>query len=122
MKNNGSPEPIFETDKQSTYFLTVLPNRTNQKSDQVSDQVKVEPFNTLSDFISFLDKSGDQVSNQISNQVIELLNEELHVKVIPILELISNQQQSRNEILNHIDLSNHSKNRKNILIHYLVWG
>ena len=47
MERNESPEPIFETDDQSTYFLTVLPINPevsnlvgNQESDQVSDQVK----------------------------------------------------------------------------------
>ena len=45
MKHNESPEPIFETDDQSTYFLTVLPINpevsdlvSNQENDQVSDQ------------------------------------------------------------------------------------
>ena len=45
MNRNNSPEPIFETDDQSTYFLTVLPVNpevsdlvSNQENDQVSDQ------------------------------------------------------------------------------------
>ena len=29
MKSNGSPEPIFETDDERTYFLTILPNFTD---------------------------------------------------------------------------------------------
>ncbi len=58
MQRNGSPEPIFETDDQSTYFLTVLAVNpevrewaTNQESNQVNDQV----------------------SDQVSDQVKELL-------------------------------------------------
>jgi ATP-dependent DNA helicase RecG len=43
MEKNGSPAPVFETDEQSTYFLTVLPSNpdllTRAVSDQVSDQV-----------------------------------------------------------------------------------
>jgi ATP-dependent DNA helicase RecG len=38
MNKNGSPDPIFETDDQSPYFLTVLPVR-EEKNDQASDQV-----------------------------------------------------------------------------------
>lgn len=37
MKNNGSPEPVLETDEQCTYFLTVLPVHP-QLHDQVDDQ------------------------------------------------------------------------------------
>ena len=47
MERNGSPHPIFETDEQCTYFLTVLPVKPeardltdDQVSDQVSDQEK----------------------------------------------------------------------------------
>ncbi len=112
MKNNGSPEPIFDTDDQSTYFLTVLPNRSNQVTNQVSDQVKIRSFNTLSALISFLNKPDDPLSNQVGNQVKELLNEELNINVIPILEFIGKQQQSRHGIFNHIGLSNQSANRK----------
>ena len=37
MERNESPEPIFETDDQSTYFLTVLPINP-EVSDLVSNQ------------------------------------------------------------------------------------
>lgn len=42
LEKNESPAPIFETDDQSTYFLTILminPDFNDQVSDQVSDQV-----------------------------------------------------------------------------------
>jgi ATP-dependent DNA helicase RecG len=42
MERNESPDPGFETDEQSTYFLTVLlinPAFSGQKSNQVSNQV-----------------------------------------------------------------------------------
>jgi ATP-dependent DNA helicase RecG len=45
MKNNGSPEPTFETDDELTYFLTILPMHEEwpvQVGDQVGVQVGVQ--------------------------------------------------------------------------------
>jgi ATP-dependent DNA helicase RecG len=49
MRQNGSPEPRFETDGEHTYFLTVLP---------------IQPAWLVTD-----SGPGNQVSNQVSNQV-----------------------------------------------------
>src|SRR5690606_11456112 len=58
MADNGSPTPIFETD-DDTYFLVTLPahgipdRMGNQASNQASNQVNQLIFSTLQDIIDF---------------------------------------------------------------------
>jgi ATP-dependent DNA helicase RecG len=57
MKKNGSPDPVFDTDEELSYFLTTLPVHpmwTNSR-DQDGDQVR--------------DQDGDQVRDQDGDQV-----------------------------------------------------
>lgn len=47
MNINGSPEPKFETDKDCTYFLTVLPARVNNEQRALANEganVTLSPF------------------------------------------------------------------------------
>ena len=42
MKNNGSPDPVLETDEHCSYFLTVLPiHEQASVEDSVEDSVEV---------------------------------------------------------------------------------
>jgi len=84
MNKNGSPDPIFETDGQSTHFLTILPAR-QEKNDQASNQagvgVKGLVFKELGDVVAFFKLP----SNQASNQVQEIINRTVHDKVVELL-------------------------------------
>ncbi|CEG11613.1 Putative transcriptional regulator (fragment) [groundwater metagenome] len=53
MKSNGSPEPIFETDDERTYFLTTL---------------MIHPEATISE------QENPQVSEHVSEQTIQILD------------------------------------------------
>jgi len=52
LKDNGSPAPIFETDENRSYFLTIL---------------KIHPIAQVEEF------TGEQVSEQVSEQVYQIL-------------------------------------------------
>lgn len=87
MNKNGSPDPIFETDGQSTHFLTILPAR-QEKNDQASNQagvgVKDLVFKELGDVVAFFEQPSVGASNQASNQVQEIINRTVHDKVVEL--------------------------------------
>lgn len=59
MERNGSAEPVFETDDQSTHFLTILPARVEK---------------------------SNPAGNQAGNLVQESINKAVYTKVIPLLK------------------------------------
>jgi ATP-dependent DNA helicase RecG len=63
MKDNGSPEPIFETDDQSTYFLSVL-----QAKKQIFKVDKKDIlFTNLEELSRYLKNRNDLVTNLATN-------------------------------------------------------
>ena len=131
MAKNGSPAPIFDTD-DSTYFLVTLPVHeafSNQAGDLVSDLALELKFNTLEDIINFCDRAGaqagaqasNQVSNQVSNQANHILEVNLHGKVKAMLG-VTEDWKSKEDIFQHIQLSNQHKNRVKYLDPLIEYG
>jgi predicted transcriptional regulator len=81
--NNQSPEPIFETDEQCLYFLTVLP---------------VNPEFLRMGSVDIAQQS-DQVNDQVNDQVKTILSN-------------ATESKSRKELLALIKLKNHFDNYK----------
>lgn len=110
MNKNGSPDPIFETDGQSTHFLTILPAR-QEKNDQASNQagvgVKDLVFKELGDVLTFF----EQPSVGASVEVQAIVHTEIHEKVEDVLTAAKNWIK-RADLFAKIGLTNHSKNRK----------
>ena len=131
MKENNSPDPVFETDEQSTYFLSVL-----QAKEQIITAVENVPFNNLQELSHFLNKLSDQVNDQdktsdskesevlkntlarlndqASDQAVQIIESQLNDKVLAILNVLE-EPKKRVEILEHIGLRNHSDNREKYL-------
>lgn len=131
MKENNSPEPVFETDEQSTYFLSVL-----QAKEQIIDTIEAVPFTNLEELSYFLntlsnlasdqgkpnDNKGleilntwsDQAGNLASNLAVKIIESNLNDKVLAIITLL-NEPKKKVEILEKIDLSNQAKNRERYL-------
>jgi ATP-dependent DNA helicase RecG len=121
MANNGSPQPIIETNELGVYFMVTLP--INQKyveamngkdDDIVSNTVNNLVFNSLEDIIAFGNGVSNTVSNGVSNTVKEIIREELHDKVKDILEILL-VPTKRSDLFKSIALSNQSKNRAKYL-------
>jgi ATP-dependent DNA helicase RecG len=117
MENNGSPQPVIETDELGVYFMVTLP--INQKyveaindnaGDIDSNAVNNLIFNSLDDIIAF----GNGVSNGVSNTVKEIIQDEIHDKVKDILEILL-VPTKRSDLFKSIALSNQSKNRTKYL-------
>ena len=113
MANNGSPNPIFETD-DAHYVLVTLPvhpmANNDHASNGASDGVKYNVFNTLEEIIAFCDGASDGASDQVQN----ILNEAVHERIAEILDYTP-QWINRGELFHHMGLSNHSTNRKKYL-------
>jgi ATP-dependent DNA helicase RecG len=120
MENNGSSKPIFETDDDRTYFLTVLPvrrsiNFTNGSTNESNDF----SINTISDFKRYVNDLANGLTNDLANgltnglrkQIIELLNKELNNKVIDILKYTSLPIR-RTDLFEKLGLSNQTFNRR----------
>ncbi|MDR0738338.1 MAG: putative DNA binding domain-containing protein [Prevotellaceae bacterium] len=129
MENNGSPQPIIETDELGVYFMVTLPINSlyweyvnGHDNDQVGDQVNNLSINSLEEIIAISngdsDQAVDQVSDQandiVSDKVKTILKEHLHNRVEDILK-ITNQWIKRGELFNEMNLSNHPKHRKKYL-------
>ena len=87
MADNGSPDPIFDTDQDFTCFLTTLPAHL---------------------------KVGNGESNGESNQVIEIIKTEIHDRVVEMLEILSTWMK-RELLFEKLGLSNQTKNRSKYL-------
>jgi ATP-dependent DNA helicase RecG len=117
MENNGSPQPIIETDELGVYFMVTLPinlEYVKYMSDQVSDQVNDLLFNSLDEIIAFSNQAGNGVNDQANDQVQDILNNQLHSKVEEILNTAT-RWIKRDELFEAINLSNHHDNRKKYL-------
>lgn len=115
MSANGNPRPVFETDEQSTYFLTVLPaNVSDQVTNQVSDQVNIVIFNTVKDIIAFCEGDSDQVSDGVSNQANNIIRATVHNSVPDILRFLHTPKK-RSELFDMLGITNHTTNRKKYL-------
>jgi|TARA_R110000868_G_scaffold243900_1_gene499983 ATP-dependent DNA helicase RecG len=131
MKENNSPEPVFETDEQSTYFLSVL-----LAKEQIITAIENIPFNNLEELSHFLNTLSDQasdqaktsdskekeilenllakLSDQASNQAVQIIENDLNDKALTILNILD-EPKKRVEILENLGLSNHSRNRERYL-------
>ena len=135
MRENNSPEPVFETDEQSTYFLSVL-----QAKEQIMDAIEALPFTNLEELSYFLNTLSDQASDQdkpndnkgleilntwsdlasdlavnlATNLAVQIIESNLNDKVLAILNFLT-EAKRRVEILEHIGLTNHTRNRERYL-------
>jgi ATP-dependent DNA helicase RecG len=125
MENNGSPQPVIETDELGVYFMVTLP--INQKyveaiddkdGDIVSNAVNNLVFSSLDDIISFSNQAGNQVNDKaddiVSDKVKAILKEQLHGIVEEILNTVNNWI-GIEELFATVQLSKHPDNRKKYL-------
>jgi ATP-dependent DNA helicase RecG len=123
MADNGSPNPIFETD-EDTYVMVTIPihyDYKGTKSDQVSDQANILIFNSLDDIIAFSKQDNDGAYDGVSDGVKEIIEAELHTKVEGLL-VGAKSWIKRKDLFAKIGLSNHSTNREKYLDPLIDFG
>ncbi len=110
LESNGSPEPLLETDRDCTYFLTVIYAHPEIPGDVIkkkkSDQDNAFVFSNLEEILAF--------TNQAGGQVLGILNDQVHQRVGEVLRILLTQMR-RTELFERMGLSNHTKNRKKYL-------
>ena len=138
MKNNGSPEPVFETDDERSYFLTTLmihpearareqvslqespqvipqvtPQVTPQESPQVTPQLtpQLTPQESPQVTPQLTPQESPQVTPQITPQESPQLTPQLTLQVIQIL-VFCKMPRKKQEVLDFIGLSHDYKNYK----------
>ncbi len=124
MKQNGSPEPVFETDEQCTYFLTVLPariNKSNQAGNQAGNQVNKLIFKDIKSLNAFLNSKSNQAGDQAGDQARNIIKKALQEETIKIMNGLVHEK-TRTEIFDSIGLSNQTKNRKKYLDPLIEYG
>ncbi len=117
LKNNGSPKPVFETDKDRIYFLSVIyihPDAKQispiTKDDPAIDEiVDVDGLNEFLNSISVYDSvyDSDQVNDRVSAIISDVVSDIEKLKTTLIFCKIP---KSRNEIMEQLKLIKHSIN------------
>ena len=119
MENNGSPKPVFETDDDRTYFLTVLPARkavdfTNGATNGVTE-LTISDLSELTKYINDITNGATNgATNGVKQQIVNIINNELHNRVIDILMVLS-KPLKRAELFDKLELTNQSYNRSKYL-------
>src|SRR5690606_31953673 len=130
MENNGSPEPVFNTDVQSTHFLVTLPVHpfadTNQVNGGANDGVVHFDINDLDGVLSVIsdDDNGASIgatngvnngaTNEVKRKIATIIEEDIHDRVIEMLLILENWT-NRGDLFKEMGLSNQSSNREKYL-------
>lgn len=124
MEANGSPEPIFETDEDCSYFLAIIPVHALADKSYVRANIEVKvafSFNTIEDVIRYANNDYGNITNDITNDVREILNREVHNRVQDILSVLQ-RRSSRNELFERLGITNQSFNRKKFMDPLVSFG
>ena len=118
MADNGSPEPIFETDGK-TYTLATLKIHPefpadSKMNDNSTNGVNVLNISSLSDLTGLINGATNGATNGAAEQALKVIEKEIHDKVVPILENAVNWVR-REDLLANIGLTNQTYNRKKFL-------
>ena len=109
MADNGSPEPVFETDANSTYFLVTLPAHVIV-SNEVSNGATVLLFSNIGEVVAF----GNGAGNGAGSPAVDIINTQVHDRVSEMLEILV-ARMKREVLFEKMALSNQSKNRSKYL-------
>ncbi len=107
MRHNVSPDPIFETDEDRTWFHKLPFLYTLHLSKQRIDNATIDHSHN-----QITSQLGALVSSLVSNLVS---SEEVYKEFAKVLLFIGNGAQKREDILRHIGLSNQTYNYRNYI-------
>ncbi|MBW8330426.1 MAG: KTSC domain-containing protein [Prolixibacteraceae bacterium] len=136
LEENGSPPPVFETDDNLLYFLSIikihpLTQKGSTEEMDIETTDNVLQFNSLKDAIFYLRSSDIQITTKDNVQIINMLrNIARHLRSVNDLRLAQEEKQYRNkgdlvvvktlmycntpktreEIFKHIEIYNNSRN------------
>ena len=124
LADNSSPNALFETDDDRTYFLVqfkINPNFVSMEQAGVRVRVQVEAqanlfvINNLKEIFSLFDTYGVQVKKQVRKQVGEQV-EKQKIEKMKIILSFCKLEKKRNEILAELGLTNRYANYNNYIV------
>ena len=139
LEANGSPPPVFETDDNLSYFLSIIKAHPLAKDNLMTEIETSEnsfPYNSLKDTIFHLWSLKNQNPTRDNAQIISLLRDAAnYLRSVNDQRLNKEEKQNRNkedlvfvktlmfcktsktreEIFNHIEIYNNSRNFRNYL-------
>ncbi len=113
MAANGSPDPVFDTDGDSTYVLVTL-GAHQRVGIQAGNGVSALVFSSLDEIIAFSNGVGNGAINKAGSPAIAIVSNEIHDRVAEMLAILL-VKMKRAELFEQMDLSNQSKNRAKYL-------
>lgn len=112
MADNGSPEPIFDTD-ETTYVLVTLPVH-NGANNQAGIGAIPLVFSNLSEIVAFSNGAANGAANGAGHTAASIISTDVHDRVAEMLTLLQ-KKLKRVELFEEMDLSNQSRNRAKYL-------
>lgn len=109
MEDNGSSDPIFDTDEDFTYFLTTLPAHVVVGNEASTGAIRLL-FTSIEEIVAFSNGAGNGASNGAGRPAIEIIDNQIHNRVAEILEILISGMK-REVLFEKMNLSNQSKNR-----------
>lgn len=117
MKKNGNPDPVFYTDEEKTLFLVTLPCHPELK--ETKSQTKSETKLMLKDIdecfaekfdIQDLSELMENDLTDVKAYVRDLIETKSETKLIALIDILSQNEKSRSELLEGIGLYNNTIN------------
>ncbi|WP_442590407.1 RNA-binding domain-containing protein [Pedobacter sp. AW31-3R] len=102
MDINGSPEPKFETDKDCTYFLTVLPARINNEQEPLANKGSNVALSTIGKAQSKSEGADEGADEGANNETIFYTHDDIlgHIINLTFVDGTSNMKTNAKLLLN----------------------
>jgi ATP-dependent DNA helicase RecG len=113
MAANGSPDPVFDTDSDSTHVLVTL-GAHSKVGIQAGNLVSALVFNSLDEVIAFSNGASNGAGNGAGRPAIAIIRESFHDRVAEMLTILL-ERMKRVDLFEKMDLSNQSRNRAKYL-------
>ncbi len=98
MKNNGSDEPIFETDDDRSYFLTILKAKNIENENAIDDPLRLIRDEKPSDTVGYRRIPSDATVQE--SKVLEYIFTNNSIKSEDAMKLLGTKESRTREILN----------------------
>jgi ATP-dependent DNA helicase RecG len=85
---------------------------SNSSGDGAGNTANTLYFKSLDEIIDFANETSNQVSNQVSDQVSVIIKQQVGERALDVLAIVATSPKSSAEILEAMDLSRQTKNKK----------
>lgn len=121
LKLNESPKPVFETDEQSSYFLTTI-SAKKTSIEEINNPTSKEISTIAKILAKFASSEPFEISTEKIDKVKQILDR-MDNKMLLILDFLNKEGlQKKKQIFSHLGLTTQSKNVNTYLIPLIKEG